>query len=162
MTGGWKRSRRGAGLLFGAALLGVLGGCREATSWHRNGTRHARGRLDRSGRPEGPWRFWYPSGRLREEGRFEAGRRAGTWTQWHPNGQKASRGRRGWDPESGASVRRGPWTFWFPSGYRAAQGHYDAHGRRTGAWEFWIDTGRRDSDRSGVYEAGRRVAPLGQ
>ncbi|MBV2363586.1 toxin-antitoxin system YwqK family antitoxin [Streptomonospora nanhaiensis] len=62
------------------------------------------------GREHGPWREWYPDGRLKVAGRVEYGKGAvGTWRTWHPNGRLAERhdfdgdgrlrGVRRWDAE---------------------------------------------------------------
>lgn len=37
------------------------------------------------GRPNGPYRAFYPNGDLREEGFFADGLRDGNWTSWYPN-----------------------------------------------------------------------------
>jgi len=143
-------------LVLGLAV--VLSGCREEITWHRNGVRHASGPVALDRLRTGTWRFWYPSGQLREEGRYADGHRVGVWTQWHPGGQKASAGQRVWDPERGASLREGPWTFWWPNGNVRARGRFE-RGLRTGPWEVRIDTGRLDPERSGVYAAGERLDP---
>lgn len=43
------------------------------------------------GEPSGPYRAYFPDGRLREEGRFAHGVREGPWAAWHPNGNIRSR-----------------------------------------------------------------------
>lgn len=49
---------------------------------------------------------------------------------------------------------------WHRNGTLEWQGQYE-HGLRAGEWRFWSEAGELDSERSGVYEAGQRIAPLG-
>jgi hypothetical protein len=56
--------------------------------------------------------------------------------------------------------RQGTAERWHPNGQLMAQGQY-REGRMEGAWQFWNADGTPDPQRSGVYEAGERVADLG-
>ncbi len=49
---------------------------------------------------------------------------------------------------------------WHRNGTLEWQGQYE-HGLRAGEWRFWSEAGELDSERSGVYGAGQRIAPLG-
>ncbi|MBM3987507.1 MAG: hypothetical protein FJ294_06075 [Planctomycetes bacterium] len=50
---------------------------------------------------------------------------------------------------------------WHRDGKLEWQGHF-AQGLRTGEWRFWNEAGELDSERSGTYAEGRRIAPLAQ
>lgn len=54
----------------------------------------------------------------------------------------------------------GPARTWHRGGALASEGRY-ARGEREGAWRFWDEDGSLDPQRSGIYAAGVRRAPLG-
>lgn len=137
-----------------AVLASLVPACgADASSWDERGVRRTEGRLDASGRRDGPWLAWYANGQLRERGTYESGRRVGTWTQWHPNGQRASEGERRWDGSTRASLREGPWRFWFQNGVLRGEGRYAA-GAPVGPWRWWTHTGAIDAGRTGTYDDG--------
>ena len=39
---------------------------------------------------QGPWRFYFPNGRIQREGNYHGGRKHGKFTKWHINGNKTS------------------------------------------------------------------------
>lgn len=140
--------------IVGCCALALVAACaRDATRYGEDGLKRASGaRSIWTGREEGRWRFWYPSGERREEGTFDDGRRAGLWTQWFPSGQRRERGARRWNASTHASEREGAWTFWHENGVEAARGVY-VRGLREGNWEFTNHDGSLDGDRSGEYHA---------
>jgi len=56
---------------------------------------------------------------------------------------------------------QGPARTWHRGGALASQGSY-VRGERDGAWRFWGEDGTLDLQRSGIYAAGVRSAPLGE
>jgi hypothetical protein len=137
-----------------AALLAcaLLGGCQEQVrrAWPSGSPRFegARSRFD--GEREGLWSFWFPNGKLREQGRYADGRRVGVWKQWHANGQQRSQGERSPEGDDGSSPRTGYWRFWFENGKPEAQGVF-VRGDREGRWDYHLTDGELDGDRSGEY-----------
>ena len=50
---------------------------------------------------------------------------------------------------------------WHTDGTSRAEGHYEA-GRMVGEWHFYDAKGSLNATRSGLYEAGERISPLGR
>jgi antitoxin component YwqK of YwqJK toxin-antitoxin module len=107
-------------------------------------------------REQGFWSYAYPSGVLREQGRYEDGHRVGLWEQWYPNSLPRSRGERRYHPETSSSEREGVWTLWHANGERCAVGAYVA-GKREGHWDFMHSDGGLDGDRTGEYHDDVRI-----
>lgn len=141
------------GFLAGPLLAALaLGSCVKTVSrsWSA-GTPRFQGTTSRiDGTREGLWTFWFPSGELREQGRYEHGARVGLWKQWYANGSPRSEGEREHLPGQAGSPRTGCWRFWFESGEIEAQGVY-VHGLREGHWDYHLSNGELDGDRSGEY-----------
>lgn len=150
---GAKRVEPARALLACCALAIAAACTRDATLYGEDGLKRASGsRSIVTGREEGRWRSWFPSGERREEGSFDDGRRTGVWTQWYPSGQRRERGARRWNVATHASEREGAWTFWHANGVEAARGVY-VRGAREGRWEYTNHDGSLDGDRSGEYHA---------
>jgi MORN repeat variant len=137
-----------------AALLGctLLAGCQKRVqrSWP-SGSPRFEGRISRiDGEREGPWSFWFPNGRLREQGSYTDGRRVGRWRQWHANGQPRCEGERSGEAADERSPRTGYWRFWYENGKPEAQGVF-VRGLREGRWDYHLTDGELDGDRSGEY-----------
>lgn len=131
--------------------------CGQVVRTWPDGTQRAEGRIDRiAGAEEGLWTYWYPTGSLREQGRFDAGRRAGVWIQWFPNGRRRTQGERRWNAPTGASEREGAWTFWHENGVVHARGTFRA-GAREGHWDYGLDDGGLDGLRTGEYHDDRKI-----
>ena len=125
----------------------------ERATWcaKKDGTRH------------GPYRLWYDTQKLKEEGLWDAGTMAGRWTAWWPSGKKKSEGlheknqREGlwtqWhdngQPEivSGyrAGVPDGEWTKWWRNGNKAEEGAH-RNGQRIGRWTTWYENGNKQTE----------------
>jgi hypothetical protein len=130
----------------------LLAGCTKHVQrdWP-SGTPRFEGAVSRlDGEREGEWSFWFPNGRMREQGRYADGRRVGVWKQWHANGQPRSEGERSAALAGDESPRTGCWRFWFENGRPEAQGVY-VDERREGRWDYWLTDGELDGDRSGEY-----------
>lgn len=56
-------------------------------------------------------------------------------------------------------LRDGPCERWHDDGTPRAAGRYQA-GRMVDEWRFYDENGALDDARSGLYEAGERIAPL--
>lgn len=134
--------------VIGLALLvaALSAGCaRDERRWPDGTPRFEGGLTVLGGERDGLWRFRYPDGALREEGRYEDGRRVGTWRTWHRNGQLAGAGERRWNDATRASEREGPWEFWHADGSLRARGTYRA-GVRVGEWIELAEPRASDAD----------------
>jgi len=60
---------------------------------------------------------------------------------------------------AGQPVEQGRHRRWHPNAKLAEEGRHE-RGERTGEWRFWNEAGELDLERSGVYRAGERIAPL--
>lgn len=103
-------------------------------------------------------RAHHDDGSLRSEARAvrdaEGGwQKSGTFRAWHPDGTLASEGAYRDDRPSG------PWTRWYPDGSLQARGSY-LFGAEEGVWVWRAPDGSVDEERSGVYEAGVRIADV--
>lgn len=58
-------------------------------------------------------------------------------------------------------VKQGRSEQWYVDGTQEWLGSY-RDGFREGEWRFWDESGALDSERSGLYERGKRVAPLAE
>jgi len=131
--------------------LALCGCSRQVTAQWAGGTPRFEGTQARfSGAREGPWKFWFPNGQLREQGRYEDGLRVGPWKQWYANGELRSEGEREADRVQGVSPRAGCWRFRFENGALEAQGVF-VHGLREGHWDYYLPDGDLDGDRTGEY-----------
>ena len=101
----------------------------------------------------GRWTFWYANGRKGMEGVLENGKPVGHYTYGHMNGQKWREG--GFNN----GKEQGRWTTWHPNGRKWRDGEL-RNGREEGRWTIWNEDGSIDTEKSGIYEAGERVAPL--
>jgi hypothetical protein len=102
----------------------------------------------------GPYRAWYPDGRLKIEGEFVEGEKSGRWTFWHGNGLWYGRGQKKEEGEYRHGREQGSWTRWYSLGPKRDEGGYQA-GVRQGRWAFWHELGQKD--REGEYRDGREA-----
>jgi hypothetical protein len=109
---------------------------------------------ERAGRREGPYRAWYPKGRLKIEGAYAEGKKAGRWTYWHGNGILGGRGQRKEEGEYRDGKEHGPWTRWHALGPRLEAGPY-VDGRREGRWTTWSEIGVKLAE--GEYREDREI-----
>ena len=83
----------------------------------------------------GPWRSYYPSGKVQVEGFYQFDKEMGNFTWWHVNGQKAVEG------AYRDGVEIGVWTRWHENGQKASIGNF-VDGVQTGLWRQWDQSGR--------------------
>jgi hypothetical protein len=96
---------------------------------------------ERDGRRDGPYRAWYPRGRLKIEGAFADGRKTGRWTYWHGNGlHRRLAGQKKEEGEYRDGREQGRWTRWHALGPKREEGGY-VDGRREGRWTVWSEIG---------------------
>jgi hypothetical protein len=109
-----------------------------------------------AGRPirQGPYRAWYPNGRLKIEGEFLDGEKSGRWTFWHGNGLWPGRGQKKEEGEYRQGREQGTWTRWYSLGPKRDEGNY-RDGIRQGRWTFWHELGQKA--REGDYRDGREA-----
>jgi antitoxin component YwqK of YwqJK toxin-antitoxin module len=127
----------------------------------------------------GHWVFWHGNGQIEGEGKLRTKREpadrlgsttvelVGHWVRWYRNGQKESEGayrdtlRR---QSNSWNIRVGPWTEWHKNGQKKSKGSYieSAHSNvwREGVWTYWNEDGSINTEKSGIYKAGKRIAPL--
>jgi antitoxin component YwqK of YwqJK toxin-antitoxin module len=128
------------------------------------------GMLDSTGMRNGPWKLFYPDGKLRAEGAYKNGKRQGPWTYYYQSGKVEQRGNYNED------LSGGEWKWYYQSGsmhreetYRKGRedGHsveYDSlgvainegdyiDGRKHGMWTQLIN----DHYESGEYADGERI-----
>lgn len=113
-------------------------------------------KLDQSGNRvrHGPYRAWYPDGRIKIEGQFVEGDRSGRWTFWHGNGLWDGKGQKKEEGEFRAGKEHGLWTRWYSLGPKRDEGEY-RDGVKRGRWASWHELGQKE--REGQYLDGQEV-----
>ena len=56
-------------------------------------------------------------------------------------------------------MREGLWESYFDSGQLKSKGTYK-NGKQEGLWTYWYQEGSLDTDLSGIYKDGEKIAPL--
>ena len=79
--------------------------------------------------------------------------KVGCWTGWHANGQKQREG------EFKSGKPAGLWTYWHNNGQKHSGGDYK-NGDKRGRWTFWNQDGSINTEKSGIYEDGKKAADL--
>ena len=80
--------------------------------------------------------------------------KVGYWVHWYENGQKK---RESEFKENGE--KHAHWIHWYENGQKSEEGKWK-DGKRIGSWSFWNEDGSIDNEKSGIYKAGKKVAPL--
>lgn len=111
-----------------------------------------RATVDSHGVRHGPATYWR-SGQKTGEGRFEHDRQQGPWSYWYEDGTLAMQ------LEYRAGQFHGPSRSWHANGRESERGTY-LDGQESGLWLRWNEAGDLDRERSGLFEAGRRVRAL--
>jgi len=88
------------------------------------GRKYAQGSI-REALRDGPWTFWYLSGKEDMKGNYLLGKKTGAWTKWWENGNRQSQG------EFRDGLMEGLWTDWYDNGRKAQESTWD-NGRQTG------------------------------
>ncbi len=101
----------------------------------------------------GSWTYWDEKGLKWKEGQFQGGKEEGLWTYWYEKGQKWKEG------EYQGGKQQGFWTRWYEKGQEWSEGAYH-NGKEEGLWTYWNEDGTVNSLVSGIYKAGKRIAPL--
>ncbi len=87
-------------------------------------------------------------GRMRPDGTKE-----GLWQQFGANGWQEAEG------EWKNGKQEGRWTYWHKNGQKWEEGEYK-NGKEEGRWTYWNENGTIIDLFSGIYKAGKKVAPL--
>lgn len=103
------------------------------------------GDLDPQGLQTGEWTYYFKSGMVRAQGRYEQDRQVGEWTYFHD--QTGMVERKGAFDERGR--RTGEWLFQYPDGSTRSRGRYVADAEE-GPWEFRAADGTLE--RAGQFE----------
>jgi antitoxin component YwqK of YwqJK toxin-antitoxin module len=74
------------------------------------------------GNEDGPYKRFFPSGKLEEEGYFDTGLRSGNWKKFYPNGQIEYSG------SYLKSKKIRDWTFYYPNGILESKEKYNTNG----------------------------------
>ena len=90
------------------------------------------GTMDASGRRDGEWRWWYPSGRISQQGTYSAGKKTGVWTVYYEDGNRMSE-----ECHSGDGVSRS----WYRNGDLQSEVNV-RNGRREGTYRSWHKNGQ--------------------
>jgi antitoxin component YwqK of YwqJK toxin-antitoxin module len=123
---------------------------------YRDNEIYAEGLVDENMKYQGPWKFYYKSGKLRSEGSFKDGNRDGEWKFYYENGKLEQSGK------YVSNLPDGEWKWYFMNGKLLreesylkgkeegymkefsdtatviAEGNY-IEGRRDGAWKFFSE-----------------------
>lgn len=152
--------------------------------WYESGAPMTAGTY-RHGEQVGRWTLWFPDGVAKSEGSLLGGRREGVWVErapggavddlatgiyedgekigdWFVDGERVFRWGDGQVQERSLwkdGLREGPCARYWGGGARSEEGAY-SRGRRTGPWRFWNIDGTLDGERTGTYDAGRRIGGL--
>jgi hypothetical protein len=102
-------------------------------------------------RRHGPYRAWYPDGRVKIEGQFVNGRKAGRWVFWHGNGILNGKGVKREEGEFREGREHGRWTRWRDSDITLEEGEY-RDGVRHGLWRRYSVLGIKEAE--GQYSEG--------
>lgn len=105
------------------------------------------GIYDKQGRRQGPWKFYYPSGELKEEGSYKNDEKVGTWNFYYTGGKLE---------QTGTYIRdleEGPWTWYYENGAPWREEEY-FQGKEEGQFIEYNDTGKVIS--KGEYVDGYR------
>ena len=136
-------------ILVASVMLGLLMGCSKEPASTGSGEKVN----DPTGGGEKVVEH-YPDGQKKSEGYgIEDGTKVGRRTFWHENGQKAIEG------ECKEGYWEGPSTSWYPSGQKSKEGEFK-DGKQEGQWIVWDKDGSIDNEKSGIYKADKKVAPL--
>ena len=104
-------------------------------------------------RKEGVWQEFYANGWQKSEGEYKNGKWEGPWPAWHDNGLKSKEGKM----KNGKPEGR---TFtWYNNGQKQSDGECK-NGKPEGPITVWYKNGSINTKESGIYKAGKRVAPL--
>ncbi len=122
------------------------------TRWD-NGAKKSEGHLLANNTKDGRWTAWHENGQMRGDGDYQNGKREGVWTFWHENGQKHREG------EYKNGKREGSWASWYRNGQKCFEGER-GNGKQEGPWTYWNKDGSIDAEKSGIYKADKKVAPL--
>jgi hypothetical protein len=122
------------------------------TEWYAGGSKSGEGEY-RDSKRVGPWTFWHENGHKRWEGTYIADLPEGLERGWYEDGTPNYEG----SYESG--LRQGAFSFWYPSGQLWWKGSFEK-GKRDGVFMQWKADGSIDTDESGIYENGTKVAEL--
>ena len=95
---------------------------------------------------------WHANGRLASRVPLFEGRRHGEARTWFANGELRSVVDYVDDRRHGRLMR------WYPDGTLAEQGRVEGN-HKVGTWRVWKRDGSIDRERSGIFEAGERIAP---
>ena len=129
------------------------GGVRQCEFYEKSGSKKSETYMLFSGIKVGLWSTWYENGRKESEGQYQDGEREGLWTVWYENGQRDTEG------EFRNGEKEGRWTNWYDNGKTKSEGQYQ-NGEREGRWADWSEDGSINNEKSGIYKAGKRIAPL--
>ncbi|MBX3473103.1 MAG: hypothetical protein KF754_01830 [Planctomycetes bacterium] len=129
-TGVWTVSRmvgKELQLTFRAELLNDVQHGLTTEYYPGKNQKRVEGRLVANLR-EGPWKQWYETGVLAEEGTFVAGKIEGAFLKYHPNGKKAE------EQQVVAGVPNGAASAWYADGSLRLEGEF-TNGKKTGTWK---------------------------
>jgi len=121
-------------------------------AWHSSGQVRNEGRYVNDVE-DGEWFSWREDGTRWEHKSYKRGSLDGEYRSWYDNGQLNTHGFN----RAGGHV--GKWESWYENGTLRARGEWTDN-KQTGPWLVYRADGSVDTDESGVYELGNKIAPL--
>lgn len=94
---------------------------------------------------EGTWTYYYESGEIEAEGDFTSGLRDGYWKHFHKNNQLAAEG------EFLSGEKNGVWKYYYPDGSISSEGEMKED-QRDGFWKLYYQSGIIKGE--GKYDVG--------
>lgn len=129
-------------LVLGLLLIGLFlngWGQDENKTFYDNGQVMTEGAYNASGKPDGPWVYYWSNGKKQREGTYRNGHPIGAWKEWYENGQvKASLS---FLLSGSETVKNGAYTMYHENGKVAVKGNY-SYGRKTGTWLRYDEAGK--------------------
>jgi len=118
---------------------------------YQNGVVAGEGIVREDGNRDGPWKEYYPDGKIRSEGKYDNGKQVGEWKFYHPNGKTEQTGR-----FNTQGKPEGTWRWYFDTGELLKEENYHK-GLREGMSTQYDETGKVVEE--GEYVNGNEEGP---
>ncbi len=127
-------------LKIAISLLAVVSGCAPALETERQYDESGQlvaefSRDRRTGKRQGPYRFFYSDGQVMEEGWYEQDSLHGIRRLYYESGQLQA------EEQLVRGRYEGPWRSWYPSGQLEMEGQY-RHNQMSGIWKKYYESGQ--------------------
>ncbi len=134
------QNRHAMRMLLPISLLLAAWSCNPNTEvvqqFDESGTLIAEFSMDKkTGKRQGPYRFFYPNGKVMEEGWYEQDSLHGTRRLYYESGQLQA------EEHIVEGSYEGPWRSWYPSGRLDMEGRYE-NDKMSGVWKRYYESGQ--------------------